>query len=97
MKTLAIRLEDEQHAKLGLLAKLSGETVVDVIRSAVDRRLTEMAADPELSAKAEGLRAAIQAEAAEQAAALAGLFASDAATTKPSKRTQPRSQTKATE
>ncbi|MDO9381061.1 MAG: hypothetical protein Q7T56_19625 [Nocardioidaceae bacterium] len=74
MKTLAIRLEDEQHARLNILAKLSGESVTDVIRSAVERQLDSMATNPELSAKAEELTATIEREAAEQHAAIAQLF-----------------------
>lgn len=78
MKTLAIRLEDEQHARLTILSKLAGESVTDTIRTAIDQRLTAMATDPELSAKAEGLTAVIDREAAEQRAALAALFGASA-------------------
>lgn len=74
MKTLAIRLEDEQHARLTILAKLSEESVTDVIRTAIDDHLAKLAADPEVSAKAEGLTAAIEREAAEQRDAIAALF-----------------------
>jgi predicted transcriptional regulator len=75
MKTLAIRLEDEQHARLTILAKLSDVSVTDTIRAAIDTHLATLAADPELSAKAEGLTAAIDREAAEQREAIAALFA----------------------
>ena len=74
MKTLAIRLEDEQHARLTILAKLSEQSITDVIRTAVDARLELMATDPEISAKAESLTAAIEREAAEQRDAIAALF-----------------------
>lgn len=85
MKTLAIRLEDEQHARLSILAKLSEQSVTDVIRQAIDARLAALAADPEISAKAEQLTAAIDREAAEQRDAIAQLF--------PAKSTQPRGRT----
>lgn len=78
MKTLAIRLEDEQHARLAILAKLSEQSVTDVIRTAIDARLTAMAADPEISAKAESLTTAIDREAAEQREAIAALFGTPA-------------------
>lgn len=74
MKTLAIRLEDEQHARLTILSKLSDESVTDTIRTAIDEHLAKLAADPELSAKAEGFTAAIEREAAEQRSAIAALF-----------------------
>jgi len=83
MKTLAIRLEDEQHAHLSLLAKLSGDSITDVIRSAIEKQLETMATNPDLSAKAEELTVAIDREAAEQRAALAQLFGT---TTPPSGR-----------
>lgn len=74
MKALAIRLEDEQHARLTILSKLAEVAVTDTIRAAIDERLAKMAADPEVSAKAEALTADIDREAAEQRAAIAGLF-----------------------
>ncbi|MGL4299651.1 MAG: ribbon-helix-helix protein, CopG family [Candidatus Neomicrothrix subdominans] len=76
MKTLAIRLEDEQHARLSILAKLSNQSVTDVIRVAIDERLVHLAADPEVSAKAEALTAQIEQDAREQRAAIAELFGS---------------------
>lgn len=78
MKTLAIRLEDEQHAHLTLLAKLSSESVTDVIRVAIEQQLETMAANPELSSKADELTVVIDREAAEQRAALAQLFGTTA-------------------
>jgi len=74
MKTLAIRLEDEQHARLTILSKLSDVSVTDTIRTAIDDHLAKLAADPDLSAKAESLTAVIDREAAEQRDAIAALF-----------------------
>lgn len=74
MKTLAIRLEDEQHARLTILSKLAEVSVTDTIRTAIEHQLEKLAADPELSAKAEALTAAIDREAAEQRDAIATLF-----------------------
>jgi hypothetical protein len=74
MKTLAIRMEDEQHAGLTILSRLSGVSVTDSIRVAIDTHLERLAADPALSAKAEDLTAAIDREAAEQRDAIAALF-----------------------
>lgn len=81
MKTLAIRLEDEQHARLTILAKLGGVSLTDTIRDAIDTHLAKLAADPEISAKAEALTATIDREAAEQRDAIAALFGAAAPAT----------------
>ena len=76
MKTLAIRLDDEQHAQLSVLAQLEGTTVTDFIRSAIDAQLQAKRSQPEIAAKAEQVLAEIDAEAANQRSAIATLFAS---------------------
>ena len=76
MKTLAIRLEDEQHAQLSVLAQLEGTTVTDFIRSAIDAHLLTKRSQPEIAAKAEQVLAEIDAEAANRRTAIATLFAS---------------------
>lgn len=82
MKTLAIRLEDEQHARLSILAKLAGTSVTDTIRDAIENHLTKLAADPDISAKAEELAAEINREAEEQRTTIAALFNAPKATTR---------------
>ncbi|AZZ79756.1 DNA-binding protein [Gordonia alkanivorans] len=81
MKTLAIRLEDEQHARLSILAKLSGVSLTDTIRDAIESRIATLASDPEIAAKAEALTAEIDREAAEQRDAIATLFGTNNRTT----------------
>ena len=81
MKTLAIRLEPEQHVRLTILAQLSGESVTELIRVAIELRLEQLASDPAIQAKADGLRAAIEDEAATRRDAIAGLFTTAPATT----------------
>lgn len=78
MKTLAIRLDDELHARLGMLSKLAGNSVTDTIRTAVEQHLEVLAADPTITAKAEELTAAIEKEAETQRQALAALIGSAA-------------------
>lgn len=39
MKTLAIRLEDEQHAQLVILTKLSETSLTDAIRDAINAHI----------------------------------------------------------
>jgi len=74
MKTLAIRLEDDQHARLTILAKLSGVSVTDAIRSAIETHIATLAADTDISARAETVLADIEREASEQRDAIAALF-----------------------
>jgi predicted DNA-binding protein len=83
VKTLAIRLDDEQHTRLGILSKLSSASVTDTIRTAIERHLDALAADPTITAKAHELTDAIEKEAAEQRDAIAALLGSSttAATT----------------
>lgn len=74
VKTLAIRLDVEMHARLTLLARLCGDSVTDLIRQAVEGRLDELASDPGLVAKAKQLQDEIEREANEQQDALSALF-----------------------
>ncbi|MBF6188911.1 DNA-binding protein [Nocardia farcinica] len=76
MKTLAVRLDDELHARIGMLSKLSGMTVTDTIRTAIEKHLDTLANDPAITAKAEELRAEIEKEAELQQQALSALFGS---------------------
>jgi hypothetical protein len=78
MKTLAVRMEDDQHARLSLLARLSGVTVTDAIRVAIDAHVAKLAADSKISARADEALAEIEREAAEQRDAIASLFPSPA-------------------
>ena len=73
-KTLAIRLDDSQHAQLSMLAQLLETTVTDVIRSAITERIKEMSSNPLIAEKAEAVLASIDAEAANRRSAIADLF-----------------------
>lgn len=74
MKTLAIRLEDEQHARLTILARIREVSVTDAIRVAIEAHITALSQDPEVSARAEALAAEIERDANEQRAALQSLI-----------------------
>jgi predicted DNA-binding protein len=76
VKTLAIRLEDDAHARLALLSKLSGLSITDTIRTAIDGHLAALAAQPDIAAKAEALTSEIEREAAEQRSAIQALLGS---------------------
>ncbi|MGL4340460.1 MAG: ribbon-helix-helix protein, CopG family [Rhodoglobus sp.] len=90
VKTLAIRLDDDLHARLSVLAKLAEIPVSDVIRRAIETELTAMSSDPALSSKASDLQADIERDAAAQRAAIAEIFGTTAGGAKASKsRTTP--------
>ena len=74
MKTLAIRLDDDVHARLVILAKLADVSLTDAIRQAIESQIQVRSSDPALSAKAEALREEIDREAREQQGALSLLF-----------------------
>jgi len=74
MKTLAIRLEEDRHAQLSVLAQLAGRTITDEIREAIERHIEARKADPELTMKAEGVLEEIERKAQERQAAIATLF-----------------------
>ena len=74
MKTLAIRLEDELHAQLSVLAQLEEHTVTDAIRQAIESYIETKKAQPQVSARAEAVLADIERDAAARRGAIAALF-----------------------
>lgn len=74
MKTLAIRLDDELHAQLSVLAQLSETSLTDEIRQAVEKHLEAKRANPELSKRAQQVAEEIEAEAQSRQAAITTLF-----------------------
>ena len=74
MKTLAIRLEENQQAQLGMIAKLEELTVTDAIRQAIDQWIESKRYNPELRARAEAILADIDREAATRRGAISALI-----------------------
>ena len=72
MKTMAIRLSDDLHTQLTLVATLEGLTITDVIRASVTAYIEER--KELLSSKAEEALAEIERDAAARREALASLF-----------------------
>lgn len=83
MKTLAIRLEEEQHAQLGMIAKLEELTVTDAIRIAIDQWIEQKRSNPELQARAEAVLADIDREAASRRGAIAALLSNEGSSDSP--------------
>jgi ferric-dicitrate binding protein FerR (iron transport regulator) len=74
MKTLAIRLEEEQHAQLGMIAQLEELTVTDAIRQAIEQWIEARRSNPQLQARAEAVLADIDRDAASRRDAIASLL-----------------------
>lgn len=74
MKTMAIRLEEEQHAQLTVLAQLDELTVTDAIRQAIDQWIEAKRKNPKLIEQAEAVLADIERDAANRRGAIAALF-----------------------
>ncbi len=86
-KTLAIKLEDDTHAQLTILAQLEKMPVSDALKQAVDGYITSKRSQPELKARLESVLADIERDAATRRDAITSLFSegesatSDAGTT----------------
>lgn len=82
MKTMALRLEDDLHAQLAILAQLSNVSIAEMLRSAIERYVEQRRSDPSLVAQADEVLAELDAAARARRDAIATLF--DSATTPPS-------------
>jgi len=60
---MAIRLDDDVHARLTILARLSDSSITDVVRDAIEARLIALGSDPSVSAKASALAEEIERDA----------------------------------
>ena len=52
MRTLAIRLEDEEHAQIQMIARLEDLSLTDALRQAIELWISERRNNPELQARA---------------------------------------------
>jgi predicted transcriptional regulator len=74
VKTLAIRLEDDLHAQLTMVAQLGELTITDAIRQAIDQWIELKRSQPELAARAQSVLDEIENDAAQRRSAIATLF-----------------------
>lgn len=91
MKTIAIRLDDDLHAQITLVAQLNESTITEEIRSAITDRITEAVKNGDLGQRAEAALAEIDDAAEKRKAAIGQLLQS---TPTPAKRTARRTSTK---
>lgn len=80
-KTIAVRVQESLHAQLSFIAQLSGSSISEEIRQAIERRIATAQDDPDLIARAETVRQQIEREAAARTAAIAGFMGQHAVTT----------------
>jgi ferric-dicitrate binding protein FerR (iron transport regulator) len=78
MKTMAIRLEEEQHAQLSMIAQLEELTVADAIRQAIDQWVEARRNNPQLQQRAEAVLAEIERDATTRRGAIAALLGKEA-------------------
>lgn len=93
-KTIAVRVSETTHAQLSFIAQLSGASLSDEVRQAVDVRIEAARTDPELIARAEQARDRIERQAAIRTAALSDFLgkpavAATTSETRPARRGQP--------
>lgn len=74
MKTMAIRVEDELHARLALLARLNNRSLADELLEAVTTHLETKWSDEALTSSAEAALADIDREAATRRQAIESLL-----------------------
>ena len=75
MKTLAIKLEDDTHAQLVVLAQLDGVTLADVLRQAVEQYVDHKRSEGDLATRAASVLEEIDREASARREAIQALFA----------------------
>lgn len=73
-RTVAVRVNDELHSQLGFIAQLSGRSISEEIRQAIESRIADAGSDPDLIARAEQLQQKIERDAAARTAAIAGFM-----------------------
>jgi hypothetical protein len=88
-KTLAIRLEAEQHAQLTMIAQLEDLTVTDAIRQAIDGWIEERRNSSQLQERAQAVLDEIERDAASKRGALAALLGGAEEKTPASRRKAP--------
>ena len=74
VRTIAVRVQGDLHAQLSFIAQLSGTSISEEIRRAIETRITTVRDDPELIARAQEVRDQIEREAAARTAAIAGFM-----------------------
>jgi hypothetical protein len=83
VKTLGIKLPDDLHAQLVLIAGLDGMSLTDAIRAAIDGYIERRRSEGDLAARAAQALGDIERDAALRREALQALFGPQVAATSP--------------
>lgn len=84
-KTLAIRLDDDVHAQLQVIARLRETSIAAEIQQAIEAHLDATKTDPDLSARAQAVLDDIEREAEARQKAIADLFTTPTKSTRAKK------------
>ncbi len=76
-KTVAIRLDEELHAQLSIIAQLRDTSLTEEIRSAIQSHVDACRDSGELTEKADAVLADIERDAEARRAAIGSLFSSE--------------------
>jgi predicted DNA-binding protein len=74
MRTLAVRMSEDERAQLDILADLNDRTVTDEVRAAIDAWIKRSKSDPKILALADHAREQIEREASMRRGAIASIF-----------------------
>ena len=74
MRTLAVRMSEDERAQLDILADLNDRTVTDEVRAAIDAWIERSKSDPKVLALADHAREQIEREASVRRGAIAAIF-----------------------
>lgn len=86
-KTLAVKLPDDTHAQLQLIARLEDSTLAAEIQAAIEAHLEAKRSDPALSARAQAVLGDIEREAEARQQAIADLLSGPTKSTRAKKAT----------
>ena len=89
MKTFGVRLTQEQHTRLGLLCKVTGQNATELLRALIEERLQAVAADPATAAKAAALLEEHERQAQAERDALTSLISTSQGTAKTARGRKP--------
>lgn len=73
-KTLAIRMDDQLHAQLSVIAQLEDVSITELIRQAIEAQLAAKRSQPGLADRAKTVLADIDQEAQARRQAVAAMF-----------------------
>lgn len=88
MKTVALRLDDEMHDQLTMIAQLNELTQADAIREAIEQWITLKRSAPELTEWAQSMLDDVDRDAARRRSAIARLLG-ETSEPKPTEGTEP--------